>query len=163
MIIRTQELLAAMPEIWQDGHIAFGIDINPLGNATKEAVLSYFRTKTTLRSLSGLGSHELQLTASALNKTDLSDAHRGLAQLLKNEVRMFSGKVIATHALDQIAAAFFDDMAGCKVYTNKQIRSNEENSNCLGSWTPVTKHSMDMFICAVTDTRIGYWLYGDDE
>jgi hypothetical protein len=163
MLPKTNAFLRAMPKIWDDGYFAFGSAPNTVGSTEKDAVLSFFGEGITLPALSGHGEHEVTITSEALREIDLEAARHGLVQLLKNDLRMFSARVVDSLVLEELANVFFNEMGESRVYSNTVVYLYDDERGCLGPWSSVTKHSMDTFICAVNEECISYWLYGDDE
>jgi hypothetical protein len=159
----TNKWLTAHSEIWNNGYLVFGSESIGLHTNAKKAVLAHFGDRHIVGSLSGHAGHELLVTDQALRQIDISSAKRALVTLLEDEVRMFSSRTVESRYLEELATLFFTELGACQVYSNVHIYSEGERDYCLGPWGPVTRHSRDIFLCAVNDSCIGYWLHSDDE
>ncbi|NHZ62879.1 hypothetical protein [Massilia genomosp. 1] len=158
----THACLRAHPHAWDDGYLAFGAA--PIDSAMrgKEAVFAFFGARHTFSTLSSHGDLELLLTERALKRIPIGSAHRALVGLIEQDLHMMSCRQVERHVLDDIASVFFQEMCTCEVYMNTQFPSDGRTvAQC--SWTPVTRHTQDIFLCALNDACLGYWLYIDDE
>ena len=163
MPVRTEALLRTTPAIWSDGYLAFGAGRNVLGSTNIEAALAFFGPRFIAPTLSGHGTHELLVTPDALREIDQDAGYRALVQLLRNEVRMFSTATVDSAVLENLARMFFQEMGPSLIYSNTVVYPASGNGECLGPWYGVTRHTADTLICAINETCVAYWLYGDDE
>jgi hypothetical protein len=86
-----------------------------------------------------------------------------LVSLLAEELRMFSPSSFEMKYLEDVAAQFFQEISECEVYANMSPTLVDSDSYRSSSWSPVTRNSRDIFLYAVNDRHLGYWLYTDDE
>jgi hypothetical protein len=163
LLPRTEAFLAANPEVWDDGYIAFHAGANDGASLGKEAIVSFFEGRASFPSKSGLGEHQLLIKESALREISVEDGRRALIQLLKDELHMFSIHKVAPAVLEELAGVFFSEMEGRRVYSNRLINPADEAGSCLGPWTAITTHTRDTLVCAVNNCCVAFWLYSDDE
>ena len=163
MLPRTEHFLSKNPEIWDDGGFAFECGPNRSTSTEADAVLAYFGATTVVSARSGAWNHQVLVTDSAIREVELEAGRRALVQLLAHDLRMFSYRQVQRDVLEELTDVFFSEMGQSKVFSNTMIYPAGQKADCLGPWSPVTKHSKDTFICVVNAECIAYWLYGDDE
>jgi hypothetical protein len=161
MFERTTAMLSSDPDVpCEDSCFAFGFGANDHGTCDIEAVLAFFGSAFLAPSISGNGEIEIFVAGSVLKEIDSSEAHSQITQLLEDDFRMFSSRAFNSAALRAIAATFLEEMGDCKFYSNT---SRSTSYAGCASWSPVTRHSKDMLVCAISRTHVSYWAYGDDE
>jgi hypothetical protein len=163
MFERLEALLTNNPTLWSDGYLVFEYGPNTLSAADADALLTFFGPSKLVRPRSGDGTTELLVTPEVLKEIDISYGHLALAQMLRDEVRLFTGKAIDASALWDIVDSFFSALSNPRVFCNTSVEAVPLGTTFLGGWNPASKHTQDAFLCAVDRTRIAYWLTANDE
>lgn len=83
--------------------------------------------------------------------------------MVENDLRMFSCRMVERELIAELAGIFFEEMVDARIYSNTSVSPSRSESSCLGAWRPVTKHSRDTLICAISESCVAFWLYCDDE
>jgi hypothetical protein len=159
---KTQDSLSSHSRLWQDGYLVFGCGLVDPPGRNMEAALKFFGQQDVMTSISGFP-QELLITERTLHRVDLDCAHDMLASLLEVELRMFSTCSFEMKYVDDLTKLFLQEAGDCEVYTNVSMTSTGMGTSRFSSWSPVTRHARDIFLCAVNDRHLGYWLYTDDD
>ncbi len=163
MFNRTAALIDSDRVPCDDSSFSFGYGRNACNATDLSAVVRFFGSSFFAEFINGTGRRELLVHRSALREIDRETGHRAIVQLLKNDFHMFSARSIEVAALEELASAFFEDMGGCRIFSNTLIYSADHGGDCLGPWTPITRSTRDNLVCAVNKEHVAYWVYSDDE
>jgi hypothetical protein len=163
MFDHLEALLAENPALWNEGYLVFGHGPNTLAATDTSVVLNFFGPSRLVPARSGLGVTELLVTPAALRDIDPSYGRLALAQLLRDEARMFASEPVDSAVVWNIVNSFFSEFKSPRVFCNTSVQAVPLDATFFGGWNSATKHTKDTFLCAIDRANIAYWLTGDDE
>ena len=163
MFTHLEALLTENPALWSEGYLVFEHGPNTLGASDSNALLTFFGFSKLVQAQSGDSATELLVTSEVLREIDPSYGRLALAQLLRDEVRMFASEPVEPATVWNVVNVFFSAFINPRVFCNTSVTAVPLGASFFGGWNPATKSTQDAFLCVVDRTSIAYWLTMNDE